>query len=179
MDRRFFLKSAALAAALILSRKDSAWGALSRKTSSKELALYNAHTGEDLEVCYFSKGEYRTSALRHINYILRDHRTDEIKPVDRNLLDILSALRKKLHLQEPFHVISGYRSLSTNAMLRRKSRHVAKNSLHCQAKAVDITIPGVPLHTLRQVAMNLQRGGVGYYPRAGFIHIDTGPVRYW
>jgi len=179
MDRRFFLKSAGLAAALIFCREESAWSAYSRKTPSKELALYNAHTGEDLDVCYFSKGQYRTSALRHINYILRDHRTDEIKPIDRNLLDILSAIRKKLRLKEPFHVISGYRSPSTNAMLRRKSSRVAKNSLHCEAKAVDITIPGVPLRTLRQIAISLQRGGVGYYPRSNFIHVDTGPVRTW
>lgn len=180
MDRRFFLKkSLGLTAALVLAPNACLWAAEGRRTRSRELSFYNLHTGEDLQVCYFSKGCYRSSALDDINYIMRDYRTDEIKPVDTDLLDLLHAVRLKLGIREPFQIISGYRSPSTNAMLRKKSKRVAKNSLHCQARAIDLNLDGVALNALRRAAMSLKGGGVGYYPKSGFVHLDTGPVRYW
>jgi uncharacterized protein YcbK (DUF882 family) len=114
-----------------------------------------------------------------INHILRDHRTGEIKPIDPDLLDLLHALRTRLGTQRPFHVISGYRSPCTNEQLRSRSRGVARKSMHLFGKAVDIRIPGHDLADLRQAALAEQAGGVGYYPRPGFVHVDVGRVRFW
>ncbi len=145
----------------------------------RQLSFYNTHTGESLDVCYCLQEKYCSKALRKINYILRDHRTNEIKAIDPSLLDLLFALSRKAGGGMPFHVISGYRSPETNAMLRSRSSQVARKSLHLQGKAIDIRCPGCNLATLRQMAMALKGGGVGYYPQSNFIHVDTGRVRYW
>jgi uncharacterized protein YcbK (DUF882 family) len=145
----------------------------------RQLSFYNTHTGEKLDVCYCIQGDYCKDALSEINYVLRDHRTDEIKAIDPCLLDLLFALSRKMGRVLPFHVISGYRSPETNAMLCKRSSQVAKKSLHLQGKAIDIRCPGCDLAALRQMAVELKGGGVGYYPRSNFIHVDTGRVRYW
>lgn len=145
----------------------------------RNLSFYNTHTGESLKVSYCVQGHYCPDAMADINYILRDHRTDEIKAIDPRLLDLLFAISGKVGKSLPIHIISGYRSPRTNEMLRQRSLQVAKNSLHVQGKAIDIRCPGCALTHLRQVAMKLKGGGVGYYPRSDFIHLDTGRVRYW
>jgi uncharacterized protein YcbK (DUF882 family) len=117
--------------------------------------------------------------LDDLNYILRDHRTGEIKPIATQLLDLIHALSEKLCARRPFHIISGYRCQATNDLLRRRGRGVARNSLHLQGKAVDIRLPGCDLSVLRESAMGLRGGGVGYYPRPSFVHVDIGTVRYW
>jgi uncharacterized protein YcbK (DUF882 family) len=146
---------------------------------ARRLALYNTHTGERLDAEYWEKGEYVPDALAEMNHLLRDHRTDEVTAIDRDLLDLLHSLGGILDIQEPFHVISGYRSPETNAKLRRRSRRVARHSLHVDGMAADIRIPGVRLKDLRRAALALKAGGVGYYPRTGFVHVDVGPVRRW
>jgi uncharacterized protein YcbK (DUF882 family) len=145
----------------------------------RSLSLYNPNTRESLHTTYWSNGRYQQKALSEINHIMRDRRTGEIKPIHTDLLDLLYAIGTDLKTQEPFHIISGYRSSKTNALLRKYSKNVAKNSLHIQGKAADIRLPGCRLSSLRREVLNLKGGGVGYYPRHKFIHIDIGPIRYW
>jgi uncharacterized protein YcbK (DUF882 family) len=148
-------------------------------TPERHLSFYNTHTSESLEICYFRQGYYCTTALARINYILRDHRTKEIKPIDTRLLDLLYDISAALQSRAPYHVISGYRSRASNTMLRRKSKKVAAYSFHMRGMAIDIRLPGCLTSRLRDVAADQQKGGVGYYPRSDFIHVDTGRARYW
>lgn len=150
-----------------------------RGTPPKTLAFYNTHTGESLETCYWRDGGYRPGALADIDVILRDHRSGEVKPIDRGLLDLLFDLKTSAGTTGPFHVISGYRSAVTNATLRKRSRGVASRSLHLVGKAVDIRIPGLKTKALRDAALKLRAGGVGYYPGPAFVHVDVGRVRRW
>jgi uncharacterized protein YcbK (DUF882 family) len=151
----------------------------SMRSPEKAVALYNSHTGESLKAIYWAQGRYLPEALSAVDRVLRDHRTDEIKPINPQVLDLLHAINEELACHSPFYIISAYRSPSTNAYLRFMSRRVAEHSLHMDGKAVDLRLPGWASHTLKQVAVDLQMGGVGYYPRADFVHVDVGPVRYW
>jgi uncharacterized protein YcbK (DUF882 family) len=158
----------------------SAFGATKRPlTFERSLGFYNTHTGERLTAVYWEKGDYVSESLTAINQILRDHRTDEVENIDTELLDLLFALQSKLETREPFHVISGYRSAKTNAALQAASSGVANNSLHIVGKAIDIRAPGRELRLLRKAAVGLNGGGVGYYPKSDFVHVDVGRVRYW
>ncbi|UCH21093.1 MAG: DUF882 domain-containing protein [Deltaproteobacteria bacterium] len=148
-------------------------------TPERHLSFYNTHTSESLEICYYRQGYYCTTALARINYILRDHRTDEIKTIDIRLLDLLFDISATLQTRSPYHVISGYRSRASNKMLRRKSKKVAASSFHMRGMAIDIRLPGCLTSRLREIASDQQKGGVGYYPRSDFVHVDTGRVRYW
>jgi uncharacterized protein YcbK (DUF882 family) len=145
----------------------------------RRLAFYNLHTGEWLNSAYWVDGGYVVDELRSINYLLRDFRTGEVAPMDPNLIDLLYALRSMLGSREAFHVISGYRSVQTNAMLRAESGGVATHSLHVKGRAIDIRVPGRRLGDVRNAAVTLQRGGVGFYPASDFVHVDTGRVRHW
>jgi uncharacterized protein YcbK (DUF882 family) len=145
----------------------------------KAVALYNTHTGESVNAVYWFRGQYLPEAMSAVDRVLRDHRTDEIKPIDPQLLDLLHAISGELECSHPFYVISAYRSPTTNAFLRFMSRRVAEHSLHMDGKAIDLRIPGWASDAVRRVAMELRMGGVGYYPRANFVHVDVGPVRYW
>jgi uncharacterized protein YcbK (DUF882 family) len=145
----------------------------------KAVALYNTHTGESVKAVYWYRGQYLPETMSVVDRVLRDHRTDEIKPIDPQLLDLLHAISEELECSHPFYVISAYRSPTTNAFLRFMSRRVAEHSLHMDGKAVDLRIPGWASHTVRRVAMELRMGGVGYYRRSDFVHVDVGPVRYW
>jgi uncharacterized protein YcbK (DUF882 family) len=148
-------------------------------SSERSLSLYNTHTGESLRRPYWREGVYLRDAMAEINHIFRDHRTGEIKPIEPQLVDLLCAIHRKLGTWEPFHIISGYRCPSTNALLRKKNPGVAKKSLHMQGKAADIRLPGCGLSLLRRVAVDMRGGGVGYYPKSRFVHVDVGRVRYW
>ena len=145
----------------------------------RSLAFQNLHTGEKLKTVYWADGGYVPEALHHINWLLRDFRTDDVHPMDPRLLDLLADMHVRLRTAEPFQVISGYRSPQTNAMLAATTDGVAQNSMHLQGKAIDIRVPGRRLQHVRAAATSLQRGGVGFYPRSDFIHVDTGPVRHW
>ena len=145
----------------------------------RAVSLHNLHTGEALNAVYWADGRYLPDAMQRIEWLLRDHRTDEIHAVDPKLLDLLVDLQSRLHTHAPFEVLSGYRSPQTNAMLASISDGVAQNSLHIEGQAVDIRVPGRRLHHVRAAAVSLRSGGVGYYPHSDFVHIDTGRVRYW
>lgn len=176
LSRRRFLQQAMVAATgLIIA---PAHAGLNRQ-GERALTLCNLHTGEELSRTYWADGEYLSESLADINHLLRDHRSDEIHPMDPQLLDMLHQLRHKVGSHKPYEIISGYRSPKTNAKLRGKSRGVAKRSLHMQGKAIDIRLPGQDLAKLRQAALSLKAGGVGYYPKSNFLHVDTGRVRHW
>lgn len=179
LDRRFFIKIFAQTALCSLLPV-SALAAIDRVAAPKRtLFMYNIHTGQKLDVRYYTRGRYQADALKKINYILRDFRTGEIKPIRKELLNLLYSISRTIDQPAQFHIISGYRSPETNAMLRRRSKNVAKNSLHMEGEAVDIRIPGYDTRWLRNVCMMLKAGGVGYYPESDFVHVDVGPVRYW
>jgi uncharacterized protein YcbK (DUF882 family) len=149
------------------------------RASDRSLAFTNLHTGETLRSTYWAEGGYLEDELKGVNQVLRDHRSGEIYAMDPKLLDLLYVLQQSVGVSGAFHIISGYRSPKTNQKLRTKSSGVAKRSLHMQGKAMDIRLPGCELKHLRDAALSLQAGGVGYYARSDFIHIDTGRVRRW
>ena len=158
----------------------TAVAALDRLTNpGKNLSFYNLHTDEYLDVCYCRNGKYDQAALKKIDYILRDHRTGEIKAIDAQLLDLLHSISLKTGSSSPFHVISGYRSRATNSKLRKTRKGIASKSLHMCGKAIDIRLPGYSTRRLRDVAMAAKSGGVGYYRKADFVHVDVGRVRFW
>ena len=143
------------------------------------LKLHNIHTQEKLEAVYFEKGEYVPDAVEALDKVLRDFRTGDVHPMNPRLFDTLADLAKKTDTKAHFQVISGYRSPKTNAMLNERSAQVAKRSLHMDGKAIDIYLEDVALDRVRAAALDLGRGGVGYYPSSNFVHLDVGPVRRW
>ena len=176
LSRRALLGTILAGTALSLGRPSFA--ALT-ESGPRRLAFYNLHTGERLSATYWAEGRYIADELKGIDHVLRDFRTGEIAAIDRNLLDLLHVLEGNMDTREPFHVISGYRSPRTNDMLRHEGGGVASNSLHMVGKAIDIRIPGRRLVDVRDAALALQSGGVGYYPKSDFVHVDTGRIRRW
>jgi uncharacterized protein YcbK (DUF882 family) len=145
-----------------------------------QIAFRNQHTGESFSGAYRVGNKYLPDAFKQINVVLRDFRVNEVFPIDPRVIDILYMIRAKTGSQGgTFEVLSGYRSPKTNAMLRRASGGVAKNSLHLTGQAIDIRMDGVSTKRLGEVARTLQAGGVGYYPRSNFVHVDTGRIRHW
>ncbi len=146
---------------------------------SKSLDLYNTHTGEHLKTVFWEKGRFLPDSLWEINFILRDHRTNDVHTIDPALLDIVHRLMAKLETRKPIQIISGYRSPATNAKLAAASGGVAKRSYHLAGRAIDLRISGVSTRDLQRAALSLRPGGVGYYPKSKFVHVDNGPVRRW
>jgi uncharacterized protein YcbK (DUF882 family) len=179
LGRRHILKMGALGLLASLCPSIGLAKTPSWRSPEKSLSLYNTHTEESLETVYWIEGRYLDEPLAEIDYIMRDHRTGEIKSIDPRLLDLLDSIKKRLGVKQPFHIISGYRSPETNALLRKIDKGVACKSLHIKGKAVDIRLPDIELSALRKVSMGLRRGGVGYYPKSEFVHVDLGRPRYW
>ena len=148
-------------------------------TDYRAVALNNLHTGEKLKVDYWVEGRYVPDALKEVNHVLRDYRNNEVHQIEPKLLDALNHLHRRLGSGAPFQVISGYRSPATNAMLHRRSHGVATHSLHMKGMAVDIRLPDRKLADLHKSALELRAGGVGYYPKSDFVHVDVGRVRRW
>jgi uncharacterized protein YcbK (DUF882 family) len=152
----------------------------SSDTQQHSLLLYNTHTNERLAIVYRRGEQYIPAALAKLDHFLRDHNTGEVRQFDPRLYDILSDLTAAVgHPGGEIDIVCGYRTPSTNAALRARTAGVAKNSLHIQAEAIDLRMPGVNTLTLRKAALALARGGVGYYPHSDFIHVDVGRVRQW
>jgi uncharacterized protein YcbK (DUF882 family) len=182
LNRRAFLGYGALAGAAALVPGRAHASAAGGRRRERVLSFFNTHTGERLRTAYCCDGVYQPEALAQVNHILRDFRQNEVRPIDPQLLDLLHELGGTLETDQPFHIISGYRSPSTNALLREHGGShtgVASKSLHMVGKAIDIRVPGVKLDHLRGAARSLQLGGVGYYPSSNFVHVDTGRVRFW
>jgi uncharacterized protein YcbK (DUF882 family) len=150
------------------------------RVAQRAVNMFNIHTNESIQITYWQQGNYQPAALHHISHFMRDFRDHTSHRMDPKLLDLLHDLHVALgSTSEPFHLISGYRSPRTNAWLARHSGGVAGNSFHMRGQASDIQVPGRSLDTLHNTAMALARGGVGYYPRSDFVHVDTGRVRHW
>jgi uncharacterized protein YcbK (DUF882 family) len=148
---------------------------------ARSLAFSNIHTGEHLSVDYWINGAYQPDALAAVNHVLRDFRSGDVHVIEPQLLDLLARLRGRLETGAPFEVISGYRSPTTNAMLREAHEHsgVASKSLHMQGMAIDIRLSDRSLQMLHSAALVEQGGGVGYYPDLNFVHVDVGRIRRW
>ena len=170
-----------LGAAAGLALPATGWATPLSGAETRRLSLANLHTGEALDAVYWERGQYVPDAMQALNKVLRDYRTGEVHPIDQRLFDLLDDLQAKLETRKPYQVISGYRSPATNAALREKSEHsgVASKSLHMQGQAMDIRVADVQLAHLHNAALDMQRGGVGYYPESNFVHVDVGRVRRW
>jgi len=146
---------------------------------SHALSFYHIHTGEKLRVVYRENGELVAGALDEVNQFLRDFRTDETHPIDVALLDELCKLYGSFEGRGHFEVISGYRSPKTNEALRHVTSGVAKDSLHISGRAIDVRLTSAKIDQLRDAAIAMRSGGVGYYPDSNFVHVDVGRVRRW
>ncbi|HEX7819006.1 MAG TPA: DUF882 domain-containing protein [Sphingobium sp.] len=176
MDRRAVLRGAAvLGASQLLPVR--LWAAM----PERRLVLHNSHNGERADVCYFSQGELRAEGVAELNHILRDWRTGDVMRMDTGLFDTLVQLHAATDAgkQAPFTLISGYRSPRTNGRLHEASSEVASHSQHMRGRAADIRLQGVRLANLREAALSLRAGGVGYYPNDNFVHVDTAEIRHW
>lgn len=185
LQRRELLKLGALTALACMTARPALAAVLAPRPPrgprerERSVRLHNLHTGERLRTVYWADGSYLPDALADVDYILRDFRANKVHPIEPRLLDLLHALHHSLDTREPFGVISGYRTPETNAMLAAHSRGVARHSMHIVGKAVDIRIPGRSTRAVRDAALALHAGGVGYYPASRFVHVDVGRVRRW
>ncbi len=145
----------------------------------RRIRMYNGRTGESLDTIYWIEGDYIRDALNEINFFMRDWRTDQVKSIDTRTIDIVAATHAILDVSEPYLLLSGYRSPQTNAMLRRRSGGVAKNSLHLKGQANDLRLGSRSVNQMARAAISCRAGGVGRYSRSDFVHMDCGPVRSW
>tara|TARA_B100000459_G_scaffold139912_1_gene98493 strand:+ start:106 stop:687 length:582 start_codon:yes stop_codon:yes gene_type:complete len=145
----------------------------------RKLKMISDKTGERIDTIYWIDGGYIPEALHEIDVLMRDWRRNEVKPIDLRTIDILAASHSMLDTAEPFRLMSGYRSAKTNAMLRRQSRSVSKNSLHITGQAADVRLGTRSVKQLAKAAQTCKSGGVGKYSRSNFVHLDCGPVRLW
>jgi len=179
LSRRNFIKLLVCSGILSYSSKFAFAAPDVIAIEERSLSLSNPHTKERFEGIYWCDGDYIPNALNNINHIMRDIRTNEVKLIDTHLLDLIFSISIKLKPKAPFRVISGYRSPKTNTLLRKHGNGAAKKSYHIKGQAVDIRLPGHRTSVLRRTAYEFKKGGVGYYPKRRFVHIDVGPVRYW
>jgi uncharacterized protein YcbK (DUF882 family) len=145
----------------------------------RRLAVHNLHTGDRLDAVYYEQGRYLPDALAEAMRVLRDWRNGEEHVMDPRLFDVMHGVARRLEVDAPFQIISGYRSPATNAALHERSGQVATHSQHTLGKAVDVRVEGVDLRRLHRAALSLGAGGVGLYPVSNFVHMDVGRVRHW
>jgi uncharacterized protein YcbK (DUF882 family) len=178
--RRAFLQTALAGLAVVSGRFMVPSLAFADQLPEGRLAFLNVWTDERLDVTYRDgAGQYDLEALDEVNHLLRCHYTGEVGAIDVRVLEHINLVQKKLGGDREIHIISGFRSPEYNALLVRSGRRAAKNSLHMQGQAVDLQIAGVHHKTVRHAALELGYGGVGYYPRSKFVHLDSGPFRTW
>ncbi|MCF7984377.1 MAG: DUF882 domain-containing protein [Thiohalocapsa sp.] len=176
MNRRYFLGAGlALTSIPAWAKSDTA-----RNAAPRTLSLHHLHTDERLSVTYRVGDHYQRSALQRLNHFLRDFRSGDTIAIDPRIYDLLFDVQHRLGGDGAvFEIISGYRSAQTNTMLRRASSGVARKSLHMSGKAIDVRLADMPTRSIRDAAVALAKGGVGYYPKSDFVHLDTGRVRRW
>lgn len=181
VGRRGFIKGGILAMTAFISSSLIAPDAVFAMNSdgAYTTTLKNAHTGDQFSGVYRVGNRYLPEAFERINFVLRDIRADEVFPIDPRAIDIITAVHKYSGSREPYSIISGYRSPKTNAMLRSESKGVAKHSLHMSGQAIDVRLANIESKNIREIAVKLKAGGVGYYPRQGFVHMDSGAFRTW
>lgn len=174
--RRFLLRAGVATAGLILGPE------LARAAAKKDrlLMMTNPHTGEKIRTIYWTPSDgYIRESLASVSHFMRDFRQNQVKAIDPALLDIVHAISLNIGTHRKFEVMSGYRSPKTNRMLARRSKNVAKKSYHMRGKAMDFQVKNISSKNLRKIALALKAGGVGYYPGANYIHVDSGKVRTW
>lgn len=145
----------------------------------RRINMYSGRTGESIDTIYWIEGEYIKEAVKEITYFMRDWRNDKRMNIDTRTIDIMTAAHRLLDVNEPYMLLSGYRSPETNAMLRARSRGVAKNSRHMRGQAADLRLKSRSVNQMFGAATACSGGGVGRYPRSNFVHMDCGPVRTW
>jgi uncharacterized protein YcbK (DUF882 family) len=147
---------------------------------TRTLYFYHSHTGESIEATFRVNGSYDSAVLAKLNYFLRDWRNNDVTRMDPRLFDVIWEVYRTAGVTtQPIVIVSAYRSPQTNAMLRRRSHGVAEHSQHMLGRAMDTTMPGMPMEKIREIGMRLQRGGVGWYPSSNFVHLDVGGIRAW
>lgn len=157
----------------------NAFGLLRGAGDIRKLAMYNGRTGESIDMIYWINGDYIRPALEEINFFMRDWRRDEVHQIDTRTIDVMAAAHNLLETNEPYTLLSGYRSPATNAMLRANSRGVARNSRHMQGEAADLRLSSRSVSQVARAAAACEAGGVGRYSGSNFVHMDCGPVRTW
>lgn len=141
--------------------------------------MYSGRTGERIDMIYWIDGKYLKDAVKEVNHFMRDWRTNSVRSIDLRTIDIMAASHNLMDIKEPYMLLSGYRSAKTNAMLRSRSRGVAKNSLHMKGQAADLRLSSRSVGQMARAAAACKAGGVGRYSRSNFVHMDCGPVRTW
>jgi len=181
VKRRDFIKQLGISSLAVAS--PSVFGAKSSlilpENQHRTLTVRNMHTGDLVKATYWEKGEYLVDGLADLYYVMRDHRANKVTAMDVNLLDNLHHIQQALGPKKEVYLFSAYRTPHTNEELRKHYDGVARRSMHMEGKALDIRIPGVSNKHLNKAALAYNRGGVGYYPNSGFIHLDTGRQRHW
>jgi uncharacterized protein YcbK (DUF882 family) len=178
-SRRALLRAFAATAVAAAPTYSNAAGFLRRSGDIRRIRMYSGRTGERIDMIYWIDGEYVPESVREINYFMRDWRTDGVMSMDLRAIDIMSAAHNLMEADEPYMLLSGYRSPQTNAMLRARSRRVAKNSLHVKGQAADLRLSSRSVSQMARAAAACQAGGVGKYSRSNFVHMDCGVVRTW
>lgn len=179
LSRRGLLGAFAATALIAAPTYSNAFGVLKGAGDIRRIKMYSGRTGETLNSIYWIEGEYIPEVLKEINFFMRDWRSDEKIKIDPRNVDIMAAAHRLMDVSEPYMMLSGYRSPSTNAMLRSRSRGVAKNSLHMTGKAADLRLESRSVGQMAKAAAACASGGVGRYSRSNFVHMDCGPVRVW
>lgn len=174
VDRRRFLQTVGGATGLLCSAP-----VLSKQPHERTLRLRNLHTGEYLASTFWSVDRPNEAEMAALSRLLRDHRSGDVHPIDIGVIQMLWTLQQAVGNNAAYEVISGYRSPKTNAALNKKSKGVAKRSLHMQGRAIDVRLPGTKTSDLKEAAIGLRAGGVGYYAKSDFVHLDTGRFRTW
>lgn len=179
ISRRGFLGIFAATVVAAAPTYSNAFGFLRGAGDIRRIRMYSGRTGESIDTIYWIEGEYITEALREINYFMRDWRNGEVTRIDTRTIDIMAASHNLLEVNEPYMLLSGYRTAATNAMLRSRSSGVARNSLHMRGQAADLRLSSRSVSQMARAAAACAAGGVGKYSRSNFVHMDCGPVRTW
>jgi uncharacterized protein YcbK (DUF882 family) len=179
LTRRALLGAFAATAVTAAPTFANAAGFLRGGGDIRRIRMYSGRTGERIDMIYWIEGKYVPEAVNEINHFMRDWRTDGVKSIDLRTVDIMAAAHNLLDVNEPYMLLSGYRSPQTNAMLRSRSRGVAKNSLHVKGQAADLRLSSRTVSQMARAAAACKGGGVGKYSRSNFVHMDCGVVRTW
>lgn len=179
LTRRALLGAFAATAITAAPTYSNAAGFLRGGGDIRRIRMYSGRTGERIDMIYWIEGKYIRDAVKEVNYFMRDWRTDDVKKMDLRTVDIMAAAHNLLDVNEPYMLLSGYRSPKTNAMLRARSRGVAKNSLHMRGQAADLRLSSRSVHQVARAAIACRGGGVGRYSGSNFVHMDCGVVRSW
>lgn len=179
LTRRSLLRAFAATTVAAAPTFSNAAGFLRGGGDIRRLRMYSGRTGERIDMIYWIEGKYIKDAVREVHHFMRDWRTDGVKQIDLRTIDIMAAAHNLMDVNEPYMLLSGYRSPATNAMLRRRSKGVAKNSLHMRGQAADLRLSSRSVHQMARAAASCRAGGVGKYSRSNFVHMDCGQVRTW